>query len=309
MAHRSKRWLIRHFQVFFDTLGRLSMAPISTLMTVSVIAVAVTLPMLLLKLVDNAEEVIGDWGGRAELSVFLRPGSDGVEIDPIEVGERVLQIPIVEDVEYVSPERGAAEFAQIPGFSDAIDILPHNPIPPLLIVYPLVQTDQSGIAALIEQVGEMEGVDRVIFDQKWLHRFVAMVHFARQGAVVLTVLMGLGIVLVIGNQVRLGISQRATEIEVISQVGGTDGFIRRPFLYMGAMQCCLGAILAWLIANVILWWLSAAVSELAGYYDSEFSLGWIGVKLAGAAMVICVLLGLGASRITVDKYLWRLRPK
>ena len=114
--------------------------------------------------------------------------------------------------------------------------------------------------------------------------------------------------MVISNTVRLGISNRAAEIEIIDQVGGTRAFIRRPFLYAGAIQCFLGAVLAWLVADLVLLLLSQPIQRLAMLYHSEFQLGWVGMPTGLGTVAIAVLLGLVASRFTVDHYIRDLRP-
>ena len=120
--------------------------------------------------------------------------------------------------------------------------------------------------------------------------------------------MAVGILLVISNTIRLGIINRAAEIEIIDQVGGTHAFIRRPFLYAGAVQCLLGALLAWGLTNITLYILATPVARLALLYESDFRIGWIGPTIALLVVVIAVLLGLIASRFTVDRHLGSLTP-
>ena len=95
------------------------------------------------------------------------------------------------------------------------------------------------------------------------------------------------LLLVIGNTIRLHIENRRTEIEVIKLVGGTDSYVRRPFLYMGALYGFGAGILSWGVLAFGLDWLNDAVIGLAGLYGSDFA-------LAGVPVADGLIVGLGA---------------
>ncbi len=309
MKDRFLVYLSRHLQVLFDSLGRLWKTPFASAMTILVIAVALALPMVLHKVVSGLQEVLSDWEGRSEISLFLHPGSEGNAVDPVAVGQQLLENPVIEDVRYVSPEEGLTELANLPGMEAAVSALPENPLPPLLVVVPATGLSVDETESLAEELGRMDVVDSAIFDQRWLHRLSAIVELVGRGVAALAVLVGVGVVLVISNTVRLGISNRAAEIEIIDQVGGTRAFIRRPFLYTGALQCFLGAATGWLLANVVLGLLSGPVGRLAALYHGTFHLGWVDPSTGCIVVGVTVLLGWSAARVTVDQYFWNLRPR
>jgi len=301
-------WLSRHLQVLFDTLGRLWKTPLTSAMTILVLAIAMTLPMVLYKIVDSLESVTANWIDNPRISVFLESGTDAEIPDPIEFGQKLLQNPKVEDVQYISPEQGLAEFDNLDGFTEAIEALPSNPLPPLLIVVPATGRDNDATMTLADELESMQGVDTAVYDQQWLNRLAAIVDLIRRGVLVLACLMGIGIVLVISDTVRLGIINRAAEIEIIDQVGGTHAFIRRPFLYSGALHCFFGALFAWGVTNLTLYLLASPVSRLTLLYESDFMIGWISPGIAFVVTAVAVSLGLLASRFTVDRHLRGLKP-
>ncbi|MBX2868189.1 MAG: permease-like cell division protein FtsX [Acidiferrobacterales bacterium] len=303
-----KVWFARHLQVFFETLGRLWQTPVASMMTTLVIAIAIALPLVLYQIVTSVDRLSADWQGAPQISVFLKTQTENGPIDPIESGQRLLQNPMVEDVQYVSPEQGLEEFSEMSGFQAAIEALPENPLPPLLIVFPATGEDNMASSQLADQLASLPFVDTAVYDQQWLYRLTAMVNVVKRAVVVLAFLMGAGILLVISNTVRLGITNRASEIEIIDQVGGTRTFIRRPFLYIGAIQCLLGTLLAWLVTGLTLYLLENPVAELATLYQSQFSIGYVSVPVVLAVTVCVTLLGVLAARITVDRYLVKLRP-
>lgn len=301
-------WVSRHLQVLFDTLGRLWKTPVSSAMTILVLAIAMTLPMVLYKIFDSLDAVTSEWIGSPRISVFLHTEKENLNLDPIEIGQRLLQNPMIEDVRYVSPEQGLSEFAEFDGFAEAIEALPENPLPPLLVVFPATGTDNEATQVLAQELESSRFVDTAVYDQQWVNRLAAIVDLFQRGVLVLSCLMGIGIVLVISNTIRLSIINRASEIEIIDQVGGTHAFIRRPFLYAGGIQCLLGSLLAWGLTNITLYLLARPVARLALLYESDFRIDWAGVGTALFVTVISVFLGLFASRFTVNRHLGSLTP-
>ena len=301
-------WFARHLQVLFETLGRLWQTPVASMMTTLVIAIAIALPLVLYQVVSSVDRLSAGWQGAPQISVFLKLKSEDGPIDPIESGQKLLQNPMVEDVQYVSPEQGLEEFSGMSGFQAAIEALPENPLPPLLIVFPATGRDNLASTELAEQLADLPFVDTAVYDQQWLYRLTAMVNVVKRAVVVLAILMGAGILLVISNTVRSGITNRASEIEIIDQVGGTRTFIRRPFLYIGAIQCLLGALLAWVVTSLTLYLLEKPVADLAALYQSQFEIGYVGISVVLVVTACVTMLGVLAARITVDRYLVKLRP-
>ena len=273
-----------------------------------VVAIAIALPMILYQLAASLGEVVARWDERAQISLFLDASVNG-EADALDFGQRLLQKPTIEDIQYVSPEEGLAGFSETAGFSEVIQSLPENPLPPVLIVFPAADLPAAEIELLATALDELPEVDSAVYDQQWINRLTAIIGLVKQGAVILAVLMAAGITLVIGNTVRLGISSRASEIEIIDQVGGTKAFIRRPFLYLAALQAIFGTINAWFIANLAIWLLADAAHELAALYQSSFTIAYIGPLMILPVLLGVLTLSLLASAITVHRHLVKLTPR
>ena len=111
----------------------------------------------------------------------------------------------------------------------------------------------------------------------------------RRGVLLAAALFALGILVIIGNTIRLDIENRRNEIEVTKLVGGSDAFVRRPFLYNGVWYGVGGALVAGLIVTTVVTVLSDPVQRIAGLYGSAFHLrgiggvGWAALLLGGAA--------------------------
>src|SRR5690554_6417473 len=228
LGERLRAWRELHLYSLFSSMGRLMQRPIATALTAGVMAVALVLPLCLVMLVDNLERVSGSFRETREVSLFLAPQTDAVAVDAL--AQRLREDPQIESVVVRSPEEGLAEFRQMTDFSDALALLSENPLPAVLLVTPASQLEPLELAQRLRALPE---ADFVQHDAQWRARLNAWLGFGRHLALVVAGLLGVGVLLVVGNTVRLDIQGRAEEIQTVQLLGATDGFVRRPFLYLG----------------------------------------------------------------------------
>src|SRR5205085_10387033 len=125
---------------------------------------------------------------------------------------------------------------------------------------------------------------------------------------VLAGLLALGALLVVGNTIRLDVESRAEEIAVVQLIGGSDGFVRRPFLYAGVWYGLAAAVLALLGVLAVQLALSAPVRELAASYGSEFALAGLPWSIAGGTLAGGIMLGWLGAWTACGRHLARGRP-
>jgi len=299
--------LIRHVQVFLYSLGQLWRTRWGTLMSVAVIAVSLTLPSGLYLVLKLTDEVAGNWQGGAEISLFLLPRVTDRKAQGL--ANRLRQRPGIAGVEYVSATAALLEFREKSGFGAALDLLDENPLPSLLRVRPEVdQTDPEQINGWMEQLVALPEVEAAEFDYAWVQRLHGIVQIGQQLALIVSLLLGAGVVLIIGNTIRLAIFNRRDEIEISKLIGATNAFIRRPFLYSGLQQGALGGLLALLLVYGSLGMLAPAVDRLAGYYQSGFTLqivGWVELLLLP---LLGGVLGYTGAWLAVGRHLRDIEP-
>jgi cell division transport system permease protein len=121
--------------------------------------------------------------------------------------------------------------------------------------------------------------------------------------------LGLAVLLIIGNTIRLEIQNRHDEIAITKLIGATNAFIRRPFLYMGFWFGLLGGMTAWLLVSLSLWLLSGPISSLTGLYQSEFRLDLLGFAATLLIVLGSAVLGLIGARIAVGRHLDAIEPE
>lgn len=301
-------WVIRHLQTFFYALGQLSRRPLSTLMTAAVIGIALALPAALNLLLSNAQRVTSGWDGATQISLFLK--LDVSDQSAQTLAQQLKALPQIEKVRYISRAQALAEFKNLSGFGDALSVLEDNPLPSVLVVYPKLDEHQgaSAVQHLLDQLRARPEVDLAQLDMRWVKRIYAMMDIVRRGVWVLASLLALAVLLVVGNTIRLAIQNRRDEIVIIKLIGGTDAFIRRPFLYTGFWYGLFGGIIALLLVNGALMALAGPVANLAGLYNSSFRLSGLGLYEMAALLGGGALLGLAGSWLAVGRHLREIEP-
>jgi len=273
-----------------SSLGRVAQRPWATLLTVGVIAIALALPILLALMLANVERVSGSFRASRDISLFLQPGVEAVRADALRAD--VQRLPGVEAVELRTPEQGLEEFREMADFAGTLDLLEENPLPSVLVVTPAPGVDDAGLADTLRGLPE---ADFVQHDAQWRARLGAWLGFGQRMTMLAAVLLGVGVLLVVGNTVRLDIQGRAEEIQTVQLLGATDGFVRRPFLYLGAWYGALAAVIAIAIALAARHALARPVAALVESYGSRFELQGLDPWFAAAVFGGAIALGwLGA---------------
>lgn len=295
-----------HRASLVDSLRRLARQPFGSFLTCLVMAIALSLPMGLSLLLDGVERLGGSWQRAAQISVFLE--LEVAEVEGQALREQIAAMPEVLSAEWVSREQGLAELQQHSGLGDALKELPENPLPAVVLVTPQ-EIDKAALEALRERLAGLPGVDLAQLDLQWVERLGAILQLGDRFVFGLAVTLVLALLLVVGNTIRLHIENRRAEIEVIKLVGGTDGYVRRPFLYTGAFYGIGAGLLAWGLLEYGLNWLNQSVVGLAALYDSDFALAGVPLEDGLSLLVGALLLGWVGAWLAVARHLRQLAPQ
>jgi len=283
-----RAWREQHLYSFFSSLGRLAARPWATVMTLAVLSLALAFPLLFWLLLDNARGLSGTVEDSRAISVFLKSGADADAL-----AAKLRAHADVQSITVKTPEQGLEEFKAHSGFADALNVLHYNPLPALLIVDPRAAngSEADPAPALVEEFRRDPAVDQVQYDAQWKQRLNAILQLARRGAAVLAVLLALAALLVVGNTVRLDIQGRADEIAVMQLLGADNGFVRRPFLYIGFWYGMFAGVASLILIGLVEWALAAPLSALASSYDHRFDVH--GLSVAQMAIVLAASAALG----------------
>jgi len=303
IAARIDGYLERHAQTCIASLGRLLREPFATLLTVGVIAVALALPAGLYLLVENARAASGGWASALDVTVYLKPGAS--ETAARQLAHQIEGRTDVSGVRVVTAQEGLAQFKEWSGFGTALDALPDNPLPHVIVVRP---KDATAVAALVGELRNTAGVDQVQLDTAWVERYLAVLDTLRRSVALVGTLLTIAVLIVVGNTIRLDIDVRRAEIEVTKLVGGSDGFVRRPFLYGGFWYGLAGGLLAWAVVAVTGLLLHAPIARLAQAYGSAFRLAGLDLRTVLVLVLGGAALGWLGAFVSATRHLRRIEP-
>lgn len=296
-----------HLQAANSSLNLLCRKPLATMMTVIVIAIALTLPTLFWVFTDNLEQLTVNWQRGGHISLYLK--SPLSEAEQAAFVARVRATEGVGNVILKSSEDGLAELQQQEGMHDIMRYLPENPLPAMVDVIPaLAINTPAQMEQLFARLKAYPQVEQAKLDMQWITKLHAILGFATKIAHALMALLASAVVLIIGNTLRLAIHNRHEEIQVLKLIGATDPYIARPFLYTGMWYSLAGAIMAVLFVNIFMLSVAVAVKQLAAAYQMHYPIMGLSVKQAYLLVIVSTMLGWLGARLSVKQQLASIEP-
>ena len=299
-------WLGQHARAALGAAGQLRNSFAGSFMTIAAIGIALALPAAFMLIMANIEAATGDWDGAPRASLFLELGTPAA--DQQATAARVAELESVEAVRLIAPEQALAEFRASTGMDATLALLEANPLPPVVVATLAARPGAAAAERLVRQLEGLAHVEAIRLDRRWIERLDALIELANRAITLIALLLALSVVLVVGNTIRLDIENRRSEIEISKLIGGTDAFIRRPFLYTGMVYGLAGGLLAGVIIGIGWLLVAGPARRLAGLYQSSFEPagpgigGLSGLLLAGAA------LGLLGAWLAVARHLRAIEP-
>ena len=262
-------WLTQHGQALRLALRRLVATPVNTLLSLLAIGIALALPAGGQMLLANALQLARNAAPTPQISLFMDVGADRRASQEIE--GRLKNHPGIKAARFIARDETLTRMKASEGLADVIEALPKNPFPDAFTITPADDAPEA-MEALAADLRKLPKVEHVQLDSDWVRRLDALLRIGRMAIVLLALLLGVGLVAITFNTIRLQVMASRAEIELSRLLGATDAFIRRPFHYFGVLLGLLGGGLAWLIVAAATLWLKQPIGELAQLYSFDFAL-------------------------------------
>ena len=300
-------WVHHHREAAAMSVEKLVREPISNMLTVFVIAIALALPTFGLALANAVNQEVNRLDAPPQLSVLTESSLTLEEAK--QLAKKIERQPGVASVKVIDRDTALTEFIEATGLDALSSRLNSNPLPHTLWLYPASNIRSAGLAQLSQDLKALPGIAEVILDSRWLERLEAFIALARSIALALGVAMALGVVLTLGNTLRLGIESRREEIVVIKLIGGGNAFARRPFLYTGALLGALGGLVSGLLIFITFEVLNAPISQLFELYDRSADVTAFGFGDLILLVIVGSVLGWISACYSVQLHLARIQPR
>ncbi len=280
-------WLRDHVRVFKEAIDFVSRRPGTSLLVWLLVGIALALPAGLYLLERNLDDVSAAWDGRPGLSVYMK--LDASEAAVRDLAARLEQQRGVASVITTLPEEALTEFQAHTGLGDALDMLAGNPLPASIRVLLDSGVSTADLDVVATGLSGEPIVAEVVVEKTWLARIQDITVVVSRLSLVLAILFGVAAVLVTASSIRLAIEARLDELKVQKLVGATNGQIRRPFLYFGAIYGAGGALVALMLIAIALTVIERPLTSLFSSYGAELTL----IGFSPTFLVMMLLLGAG----------------
>jgi len=264
------------------------------------IGVALALPLGAWVLLGNATQLAGHVAVEPRLSVFL--ATDATRADAARVEAALAGATAVRRQRFVPKEEALADLHRTAGMREILAALGPNPLPDAVIA-DLAPGEPDSVQRLAVELRKLPKVELVQLDALWLQRLEALLRLGQAAVAVLAALLAVGMVAVTFNTVRQQILTQHAEIEVSRLIGATDAFIRRPFVYQGALMGLAGGLAALGIVALCVRLLDSEVSRLAATYGSDFRLTLGAASELGMLLAFAGVLGWAGAYLSVSRHL------
>ena len=300
-------YLEHHQKIAKNTLFQLGQQPLTTSFTCFVIGIALVLPVLLSVLLANLEDINKNWDGSPQITLLLKKGLPSLDAGVL--ADKISEKQSVSSSLFIDNEQALTDFKARFEFTDAIEFLDENPLPHAIIVR--LSSDISlltDIEQLRDSLLTLPEVESALLDAAWVQRLQSITRLVERAVWVIATMLSLTVVLVLGNTIRLAIENRKEEIIVVKLVGGTNPFVRRPFLYMGVLLGLGSSIVAWCLIHWVIYILNEPIQTFASSYQFDFSLS--GLTFISTLFLLLFGLSLGwlSAWLAVRKHLDEIEP-
>lgn len=287
-------------------LRRMFKSRLAGLLNILVIGIALSLPAGMYVLLQSAQQLVTQLSSTPQISLFLDMDAKTEDVDKLR--KQIEQNPAIDRTEFVPRDQALEQLKRSTGLADVISELNDNPLPDAFIVYPKPDKVQA-IEKLRNELAKQPKIELAQLDSAWAYKLEALLKFGRILVLILAGLLGLALVAVTFNTIRLQIITQRDEIEVAKLIGATNSFIRRPFLYFGAMQGLLGGVAAWLIISLSLLLLNWQLDALAQLYASRFVLETPSPGDSLTLLLFSMYLGWLGAWLSVARHLAEIEPR
>ena len=299
-------WLSHHFHALAAAIKRLTRTPIGSLLSIAVIGIAFSLPAGIYVLLENLQSLSGQFSGAPQLSLFLKLDADSEAVAEIE--SRLKQHPDVGSFTFIPKGAALEQLKQSNDWGDVMDGLERNPLPDAFVLSTR-NISPERLEALRTELVKLPQVEHAQLDSAWAKRLDALLKLGRAGVLMLAALLSFSLVAVAFNTIRLQIMTMRDEIEVSKLIGATRGFIRRPFLYFGAIQGAVGGAAAWLIISWGIHMADEQLKHLMNLYEVNFRLYHLSLEDSLSLLLLSALLGWIGAWLSVTYQLGRIEPR
>ncbi len=264
-----------------------------TFVSLGVVVVSIFVLGSFLVIAVNVRSLVSQVKEKVEIRAFLRDDLDQTTVTAAR--QTIESLEGVKSVSYVSKKEAYEKFKEeLREKSDLLEAIETNPFPASFEVslLPEYRTGQKA-SVIASEISTVQGIEEAEYGKEWASRLDEAVRILFLIGATVGVLIAVSCLFLVFNTIRLTVFARREEIEIMSLVGATDGFIRRPFLIVGVFHGLFGGGLATALLYGVHKALSLKIPAII-FLEAPYMVGLV---------VFAALLGYFGSLFSIKKFL------
>jgi cell division transport system permease protein len=227
-----------------ETLNNLWQYKTRHLFSLTIICLSFLILGVFLALSNNLRQKARELSSDLNVVFYLQKDAPAAALEVLEI--RLRARPEAGDVRSIGPDEARTVFLKrYPELADVVGDLKDNPFPPsveMTLRRPDLPADD--VLKMIAEIRADPAVEDVRYNRDWAERIRSLSGLARAAGFFLGGILVLASFLIISNVIKLNVLARKSEIELLRLVGGTNAFIRMPFLLEGITMGVVGSLLS-----------------------------------------------------------------
>lgn len=295
-----RSWLIQQNYAFNSALRRLYIHPLSSLANLFVISIILIVPLLSASVLISLKPITNQINTKTEITIFAKDNVSAENLNQLANNIQNQYQTAVDKVIVINKEQALESLKGIPAWDTAIGVLDTNPLPDSLVITLKDNIDQSQVATeLHDQWSKLEYVDSVQLDQQWISHISSIINFLESSLFALSLGFAVVIISTVFNTVRMQALALHEEIAVMRTVGATESFVRRPFLYLGALIGLISGIFSIIVTKIIILISEKFIQDFAQIYSTNIKVQLPSFDILMTGLLIVILLSSLAARWSV----------
>jgi cell division transport system permease protein len=295
------KYLSHHIRNFLSSLGEICRNPLASLLTISVISIALFIPVGLFIIIHNVQNIYASWGESSQITVFLQKDITTQAVAKLQ--DHIQQNTFIDSIQHLTAKEALDEFANLSGQYNISSYLEHPPFGDILFIKIKPHISQENIQQFVDALKTNQHIDLIDLDSDWLHKFNEMVKFLEHFTEALTIILSLAITLIINQIIKLRLQTKKELILVSKLIGATNSFIRREFLYLGFWYGLISAVFCWLLIKTVIMCIQRPITNLAVLYQATWHISGINISTFISLCCISIILSISGAWLAVSKYL------
>ena len=302
-----RSWLRQHLYALKVALRRIIQTPFSSLANILVIAFVLSLPLIAASLLVSLEPVTRTVSVNPAVTLFMKDTVSISDTNDLAVEIHQHNPELVQEIQVVDRNDALEDLQNTPAWSESLSVLAKNPLPHAIIIT-LANSGQEfvnseHVLAFADQLATYEQVDLVQFDSDWVQKLQAIMTFIKVVLLLLAIGVSVVVIATVFNTVRMQALVQRDEISVARLVGATEAFVRRPFLYFGAVIGFVAGLVAIGLTAISLMMVNSSIKDvLAESYDQPFVVHLPELFWLIFSIVIAMLVAAIAARWSVTRH-------